>query len=485
MVCVKCGQELSEEAIFCQFCGYQINKEEISDTGKSSNESILEILQRYSSKIELHIHPEIPKDKLINAKNSCNLNPQENVLGLIDFTAFRSAKKCLLFCLDGIYFRNNPKIAKPEIGRIEYTDFKNRKFSVQSDLINFDNNELLDLSSFTLYKWIVLEILNDLKKIFMQGAGDHPEDQKSEVSIRSRKVVFPPLNIIKFPSYCIGCMDEYPSEELTMTTKKKGLSKRFGFWIGGAVGATIMENVLEKDGLMLEYKIPICSTCFNQLSDNDIKNLEYTGIGQSMLIQNIFFNRELKREYVIFNFKSEDYAKLFWDTNKDFVFTSVEEAEGIIERESRKSATDENNQEHAGREKIINQLPPHSPDSKWYVYPNVPTQKLLNALKVYRLKLQEHQVLALGDSTTFGSGKQGCLITQDGIYYKNTGEGKVYIPFDEIESCDIAGGFPSYKIKIKRTNGKKDKIECNEFKGVREPLNKFLNQIGVNNKEIH
>ena len=75
---------------------------------------------------------------------------------------------------------------------------------------------------------------------------------------------------------------------------------------------------MQKKEILIPYNIPICSTYFNQLSKRDITDLEYTGFGQSLLIQNIFFNREFKMGYIIFNFKSKDYPELFWDMNKDF-----------------------------------------------------------------------------------------------------------------------------------------------------------------------
>ncbi|RSK28775.1 hypothetical protein EJF36_18895 [Bacillus sp. HMF5848] len=87
---------------------------------------------------------------------------------------------------------------------------------------------------------------------------------------------------------------------------------------------------------------------------------------------------------------------------------------------------------------------------KVYVQENIPKKKLDNAIKNYGNGVSETNVLALYDSTTFGSGKEGFLITKAGFYYKEFMEDAVEINFNEITSVKLDEETTS-KGKIKQT----------------------------------
>jgi predicted Ser/Thr protein kinase len=53
--------------------------------------------------------PDIPPGRLANARATCGVPASERILGLIDLTKWRIAKKCLLVCDDTIYFFCGPK----------------------------------------------------------------------------------------------------------------------------------------------------------------------------------------------------------------------------------------------------------------------------------------------------------------------------------------------------------------------------------------
>ena len=68
-------------------------------------EAILKLLQQYSSQFKkIYVAPEIPENKLNNAKKSCQVPEGEEVLALFDFTEWGSAKDSMLICKDTLYF---------------------------------------------------------------------------------------------------------------------------------------------------------------------------------------------------------------------------------------------------------------------------------------------------------------------------------------------------------------------------------------------
>jgi len=68
---------------------------------------------------------------------------------------------------------------------------------------------------------------------------------------------------------------------------------------------------------------------------------------------------------------------------------------------------------------LIRELIPHAPQMRLYVAPNIPENKLQNALGDYAPSLTPGDVLALFDATLMGSAKDGILFTADGIRFQN------------------------------------------------------------------
>ncbi len=70
-------------------------------------------------------------------------------------------------------------------------------------------------------------------------------------------------------------------------------------------------------------------------------------------------------------------------------------------------------------EELIRELIPHAPHLGLYVTPDLPKDKLRNALRDYGESLSEADVLALYDATLIGNAKDGALLTRDGITFQN------------------------------------------------------------------
>lgn len=69
--------------------------------------------------------------------------------------------------------------------------------------------------------------------------------------------------------------------------------------------------------------------------------------------------------------------------------------------------------------KLLSDLIPHAPQHGLYVVPNVPPDKLRNALQDYGEGVRESDVLALYDATLMGSAKDGALFTSDRLLFQN------------------------------------------------------------------
>ncbi len=68
---------------------------------------------------------------------------------------------------------------------------------------------------------------------------------------------------------------------------------------------------------------------------------------------------------------------------------------------------------------IIKDLIPNAPQIGLYVAPNIPDDKLSNALADYAKGIAEDDVLALYDATLMGSAKDGAVFTRDAFVFQN------------------------------------------------------------------
>jgi serine/threonine protein kinase len=88
------------------------------------NQAIWGILKNYDTggSNGLFLSPYIPANKLQAACLTCQVPHGESILGLIDHTVFGSAKKCLLFGAQGIYFHNDWTSAASGMFFVSYSD---------------------------------------------------------------------------------------------------------------------------------------------------------------------------------------------------------------------------------------------------------------------------------------------------------------------------------------------------------------------------
>jgi len=84
---------------------------------------------------------------------------------------------------------------------------------------------------------------------------------------------------------------------------------------------------------------------------------------------------------------------------------------------------------------LIERYIPHAPGLGLYVRPNIPADKLHNALSDYARGVRSDEVVALYDATLLGSAKDGAVFTEDRIVFQNTD----LHPAQEMRYDDIVG----------------------------------------------
>ena len=130
------------------------------------DKTIINLIKRRMPQDDLHVAPDIPPDKLRNARASCKVPPDERILGLIDCTVFASAKNSLVFGCNGVYFHNDWGGKSPGAGAIAYSDFPNRVFDEGAwQEVGLDCNQFLNISGSSVPKRKILAILESISRV--------------------------------------------------------------------------------------------------------------------------------------------------------------------------------------------------------------------------------------------------------------------------------------------------------------------------------
>lgn len=129
-------------------------------------------------------------------------------------------------------------------------------------------------------------------------------------------------------------------------------------------------------------------------------------------------------------------------------------------------------------EKLIARMTPHDPKNRWYCRPDIPQNKLDRAIRKYGSGLRHQDVLALGDSTMFGSGESGCLLTADGVCCRVAWGGRM-VPWADIVAATAVG---TEGIQLRLRQGKKVRISCGQFMLIRDRVRDLISLVAASNR---
>jgi GTP-binding protein EngB required for normal cell division len=83
--------------------------------------AILRMAKSFHMQSRLHVHPDLPRGKVSNARAACRIPESEVVLGLVDNTRLGSATNCFVFGARGVYYHQKSQ-TKPT-GSLPYASF--------------------------------------------------------------------------------------------------------------------------------------------------------------------------------------------------------------------------------------------------------------------------------------------------------------------------------------------------------------------------
>ncbi len=186
--CESCGAALpfsTAEHFSCMYCGsvLLLPKQAPSplpadkagpteglkvDFAQSMPERVLAILGDMKSEkwMKYYHAPDIPERKLENARTSCRIPGDKRILGLVDCTMFGSAKDCVVFTEDALYYHNLNLACAPNPGRVAYQEFPNRQFKkTWLFCVSVGGDQFFSLNGSNVSPDAVLGVLNSIKKM--------------------------------------------------------------------------------------------------------------------------------------------------------------------------------------------------------------------------------------------------------------------------------------------------------------------------------
>ena len=130
---------------------------------------------------------------------------------------------------------------------------------------------------------------------------------------------------------------------------------------------------------------------------------------------------------------------------------------------------------------LIYELIPHAPHMGLYVAPNIPADKLHNALRDYAPSMQPDEVVALYDGTLMGSAKDGAIFAADRFIFQNTDlEPAHEVRYEEVVSVEKKRGLlKGTKVHLEVNRGRATfslKFDVSARPEALEYLSRFLHE---------
>lgn len=313
---------------------------------------------------------------------------------------------------------------------------------------------------------------------------------------------------LSFPSACVGCGGNYHGKTLRWTIFSSpslssgakafkaanvilgltmgGLDGGMGGALGGARGGAYLGNTLKKARATALHTLPVCQPCLSQFSSVHLQQLSEASeeLFQEKGIKTPAFSLRMEKGCAIWSVENETFAQLVADMNRGRVFMSLDDCiahshsslvqEEVVREECPAlpviAAASLAKYESIYKRKlspiegaIIDSW--HSKVGKFssiYTYPDIPEKKLRNATSSYGHLSPDSLIIALQDSTVFGSAKEGAIFASGGIHWKSINSTKVCrIAYRELVPSSVT--FESSFTKKHLIFGPEQRIEMSGF----------------------
>ena len=131
---------------------------------------------------------------------------------------------------------------------------------------------------------------------------------------------------------------------------------------------------------------------------------------------------------------------------------------------------------------LISELIPNAPQLGLYVIPNIPREKLRNAIRDYATGVRGADVVALFDATRLGSAKDGAVFLDDRMVFQNTDLQPVHtVRYGEIVGVEMAGSrLRGRKIDLAVNSGRATvqvRMDLSARPKAAEFIHRFLNEV--------
>ena len=130
---------------------------------------------------------------------------------------------------------------------------------------------------------------------------------------------------------------------------------------------------------------------------------------------------------------------------------------------------------------LIHELIPHAPQMGLYVAPDIPPDKLHNALDDYAPSMQPGDVVALFDATVLGRARDGAVFAADRFIFQNNDLEPIHeVRYKDIVNVEKQRGFlKGAKVHLEVNRGRATfdlKLDCSGKPGALEYLYRFLHE---------
>jgi hypothetical protein len=138
----------------------------LTGTGK---EGLINVLKNHAD-ADFYVAPNIPKSKLANARKSCEVPENDEVLALINSTVFGGAKNCLLVTTSGVFVRNDWAGKSPGRRSVPYKDFLNCELGTECSYEVAIGSVFFNTAGCSMSKRSVVALLEDVQRFFGRPA---------------------------------------------------------------------------------------------------------------------------------------------------------------------------------------------------------------------------------------------------------------------------------------------------------------------------
>jgi len=117
VTCPECGEQLTVDLMVDD------EDEDVLAGSGGTTEVVLDVFSNLPEREGFYVAPDIPDGKLAGAQSGCGIEDDEEIFAIVDCTVFASAKNCIAFTPELVYYHNDWSGEASGPGSVEYGEF--------------------------------------------------------------------------------------------------------------------------------------------------------------------------------------------------------------------------------------------------------------------------------------------------------------------------------------------------------------------------